>query len=62
MDVTKKTKCETTITVTLTEWEARDLRTMLSRVANQRSVSKSEFSMREKITGRRLLTQLHVTL
>lgn len=62
MDVTKKTKCETTITVTLTEWEARDLRKMLSRVANQRSVSKSEFTMREKITGRRLLTQLHVTL
>lgn len=62
MDVVKKTKCETTITVTLTEWEAKDLRKMLSRVANQRSVSKSEFTMREKITGRRLLTQLHVTL
>lgn len=58
MDVWKKTRCETTITIVLTDWEASDLQTMLTRISKQKSVGKSEFSLREKITGRKLLRSL----
>lgn len=61
MKVSKKTKTEVKITIELSEWEARDLEKILSRIKNKPSVSKSEFSLREKSTGRRLLDLLELT-
>ncbi len=58
MDVTKKTRSETTVTIVLKDWEASDLQSMLMRISNQKTVGKSEFSLREKITGRKLLRSL----
>ena len=58
MDVTKKTRSETTVTIVLKDWEASDLQSMLVRISNQKTVGKSEFSLREKITGRKLLRSL----
>lgn len=47
-----------TIRVELEEWEARDLRSILSRIKGKEAIRKSEFSLREKTTGRRLLEHL----
>lgn len=62
MNVRKKTKTTVTVYLELDEWEARDLAKMLERIRKQPQVSKSEFSMREKATGRHLLVALNLVL
>jgi hypothetical protein len=43
----------------LEKWEVADLVKILDRINRNPSVSKSEFSLREKATARRLLDGLH---
>ena len=49
---------KTSVLLELEEWEARDLMQILRRIQRQKTVGKSEFSLREKITGRKLVDQL----
>lgn len=46
---------EDDVVLVLSKWEANDLRKMLNRIKTQPSVSKSEFSIREKRTGRKIV-------
>lgn len=59
MKIRKRVVIKTTITLEMEDWEARDLLKILERMKKQKSVSKSEFSLREKITGRRMMELLH---
>jgi hypothetical protein len=58
MNVTKKTKTTTTFVIELNEWEVTDLTKILRRIHGKDAVRKSEFTLREKVTGRKLLTNL----
>lgn len=53
-----KAKTTQTINVELEPWEALKLKKLLSRIEKQPSVSKSEFSMSEKVVGKNLVAGL----
>lgn len=46
---------EDDVVLVLRPWEANDLRRMLQRIRSQPVVGKSEFTLREKRTGRKIL-------
>lgn len=56
----KRSQPKVTVTIQLEEWEAADLEKMLNRIKKQPKVSKSDFTIREKSTGRRLLLLLEI--
>jgi len=49
-----------TVFIELEEWEARDLSSVLARLGQKRAISRSEFSMREKVTCRKLINELRI--
>ena len=55
-----KRKVTTTIKVELelTGWEADDLEKILDRLSRKSTIHRSEFTMREKVTGRKLVQAL----
>lgn len=58
MKKTERLVVQKTIVLELQEWEAHDLDRMMRRIKDNKSVSKSEFSLREKVVGRRIIELL----
>lgn len=57
-----KRKYKTSVILQLEEWEARNLVKLLNRIKTQKTIGKSEFSLAEKVLGRKLLSELELVI
>jgi len=58
MEARKRVRTETTVEIKLSDWEARDVVKILDRLSANPKMRISEFTLREKATGRRLRATL----
>ena len=57
-DMRLKMRRKESVILELEDWEAKQLLNLLRRIEQKKTISKSEFSLPEKITGRKLIMQL----